>query len=65
MNNFKKKGKSTVTPVFILPSSLPTTEGKIDGLVIRKAIQAMLGDDIQVACIQKVQALWRIVFWNK
>ena len=64
-NSFRNKGRSTVPPVFIMPASLPTSEGRIDGLVIRKAVHSSIGEETKIACIQKVQGLWRIILWDR
>ena len=62
------KEKSTVPPAFILPKSLPSSKehgGPVYGLEIKRAVEASLGNDVEIACIQKVNGIWRIILWSR
>ena len=58
------KPKSTVLPVFLKPHELPSAEGKVYGLEIKRAIEVVLGPDCKIECVQKCNGYWRLILWS-
>ena len=57
--------KSTVLPIFIQASDLPTDDGPIYGLEIKRAMEMVIGKDKKIECVQKCNGLWRLYLWTK
>lgn len=60
-----KKDKSTVLPCYVKASDLPTSDGAIYGLEIKRSMETVLGKDCKIECIQKCNGVWRLVLWTK
>ena len=63
-NHFHNKQKSVVLPIFIKPYELPSEDGRVYGLEIKRAIEVVLGPDRKIECVQKCNGFWRIILWS-
>ena len=60
----KNLAKSTIPAVFILPDSLPSDEGRVSGLEIKRAVEAVIdteGNGNKVECVQRCNGVFKII----
>ena len=62
--NIHNKPKSAVLPLFLKPHELPSAEGKVYGLEIKRAMEVVLGPDCKIECVQKCNGYWRLILWS-
>ena len=64
----KSLAKSSIPALFILPDSLPSEDGKVGGLEIKRAVEAVIdpGDEgNKVECVQRCNGVFRVILWGR